>query len=69
MNYTKEFGNHTLAFMVGTEKQVLKGNQFLGFRNGYISTAVDELFAGNQNASTNAGNGNLSDGKLYNEPV
>ena len=29
--------------MVGTEKQVLKGNQFQGFRNGYISTAVDEL--------------------------
>ena len=51
--------------MVGTEKQVLKGNQFQGFRNGYISTAVDELFAGNQNASTTAGNGTISDGKLY----
>ena len=65
MNYTKEFGNHNVGFMVGTEKQVLKGNQFQGFRNGYISTAVDELFAGNQNASTTAGNGTVSDGKLY----
>jgi TonB-linked SusC/RagA family outer membrane protein len=65
INYTKEFGNHALAFMVGTEKQVLKGNQFQGFRNGFISTAVDELFAGNQNTSTTAGN-NVIDGKLYN---
>jgi TonB-linked SusC/RagA family outer membrane protein len=65
LNYTKDFGNHALAFMVGTEKQVLKGRQFQGFRNGYISTAVDELFAGTQNASTTAGN-NVDDGKLYN---
>ena len=64
INYTKDFGNHALAFMVGTEKQVLKGNQFQAFRNGYISTAVDELFAGTQNASTTAGN-NVVDGKLY----
>jgi TonB-linked SusC/RagA family outer membrane protein len=66
INYTKEFGNHMIGFMAGTEKQVLKGNQFQGFRNGYISTAVDELLAGNQNASTTAGNGTISDGKLYN---
>ncbi len=64
INYTKDFGNHALAFMVGTEKQVLKGNQFQAFRNAYISTAVDELFAGTQNASTTAGN-NVVDGKLY----
>ena len=51
--------------MVGTEKQVLKGTKFQGFRNGYISTAVDELLAGNQNASTTASNGTVSDGKLY----
>lgn len=67
INYSHNFGaDHALALMAGTEKQVLKGNAFMGFRNGYISTAVDELFAGNQNASTNAWNGTLSDGKLYN---
>src|SRR5688500_8867258 len=65
INYTKDFGNHSLNLMVGTEKQVLKGNQFQGFRNGYISTAVDELFAGNQNASTTAGNDFTTPGKLY----
>jgi TonB-linked SusC/RagA family outer membrane protein len=67
INYSKNFGNdHYFAIMAGTEKQVLKGNIFMGFRNTYISTAVDELFAGTQNASTNAWNGTLSDGKLYN---
>lgn len=65
LNYTKEFGNHSLALMVGSEKQVLKGNQFQAFRNGYIGTAVDELFAGARNASTDATN-NYEDGKLYN---
>ena len=56
INYTKDFGQHAFAFMAGTEKQVLKGNHFNAFRNGYISTAVDELFAGARNPSTNATN-------------
>ena len=65
INYTKDFGNHAFAIMAGTEKQVLKGNQFQAFRNAYISTAVNELFAGTRNASTNADN-NVGEGKLYN---
>jgi TonB-linked SusC/RagA family outer membrane protein len=64
INYSKDFGNHALSVMVGTEKQVLKGNQFAGFRNGYISTEVDELLGGNRNTSTNAGNTDVT--KLYN---
>jgi TonB-dependent starch-binding outer membrane protein SusC len=65
VNYTKDFGPHNIALMVGTERQVLKGNQFQAFRNAYISTAVDELFAGTQNGSTNASN-DVGSGKLYN---
>lgn len=56
INYSRDFGQHAFAFMAGTERQVLKGNQFFAFRNGYVSTAVDELFAGSRNTSTNAGN-------------
>ncbi|MEJ7644514.1 MAG: TonB-dependent receptor [Chryseolinea sp.] len=66
INYTRDIGVHSFSIMTGTEKQILKGNQFQGFRNAYISTAVDELFAGTQNASTNASNGTLTDGKLFN---
>ena len=56
LNYSKDFGPHAFAFMAGVEKQVLKGSQFQAFRNAYISTAVDELFAGTRNTSTNADN-------------
>lgn len=56
INYTKDFGQHAFAFMTGVEKQILKGTHFTAFRNNYISTAVDELFAGSRNASTNADN-------------
>lgn len=56
LNYSKDFGPHAFAFMAGAEKQTLKGSQFQAFRNAYISTAVDELFAGTRNASTNADN-------------
>lgn len=65
VNYSTDFGQHFLSFMVGTERQILKGNQFQAFRNAYISTSVDELFAGTRNASTNATN-NINDGKLFN---
>lgn len=51
VNYSKDFGPHAFAFMAGVEKQILKGSFLTAFRNGYISTAVDELFAGAQNAS------------------
>jgi TonB-dependent starch-binding outer membrane protein SusC len=56
VNYSRDFGPHAFAFMAGAEKQKLKGSQFSAFRNAYISNAVDELFAGTRNASTNADN-------------
>ncbi|MGC1242353.1 MAG: SusC/RagA family TonB-linked outer membrane protein, partial [Chryseosolibacter sp.] len=56
INYSRDFGPHAFAFMAGAEKQILKGSQFAAFRNAYISPAVDELFAGTRNASTNADN-------------
>lgn len=56
VNYIKEFGQHALGLMVGTEKQKLSGSQFNAFRNAFISTSVDELFAGGRNASTNSDN-------------
>lgn len=56
INYSKNFDQHSFSFMAGAEKQILKGSHFSAFRNAYISTAVDELFAGTRNASTNADN-------------
>src|SRR5690606_23596560 len=56
INYTRNFSNHGIGFMVGVEKQQLSGNHFSAFRNAFISPAVAELFAGTRNASTEANN-------------
>ncbi len=56
INYTRNFSNHGIGFMVGVEKQQLRGNHFSAFRNAFISPAVAELFAGTHNASTQAAN-------------
>lgn len=56
VNYTKDVGSHGLGFMVGAEKQVIKGNNFSAFRNQFISTSVQQLFAGGDNLNkTNNG--------------
>ncbi len=51
VNYTRNFGEHGVGFMVGVEKQRLEGNHFEAFRNAFLSTAVDQLFAGGDNLS------------------
>lgn len=56
INYSKDFGAHSIGFMAGTEKQVIKGNFFNAFRNAFISTSVPQLFAGGDNLNkTNTG--------------
>ncbi|MDQ3534975.1 MAG: SusC/RagA family TonB-linked outer membrane protein, partial [Bacteroidota bacterium] len=57
INYSKDFGGiHSFAIMAGTERQQLIGSHFNAFRNNFISTSVDELFAGSRNENTNANN-------------
>lgn len=56
INYSKDFDNHAFAIMAGTERQALRGSHFSAFRNQFIAPAVDELFAGTRNESTNANN-------------
>ncbi|MDH5398231.1 MAG: SusC/RagA family TonB-linked outer membrane protein, partial [Cyclobacteriaceae bacterium] len=55
-NYTKELDNHSFGFMIGTERQTENGKYFSAYRNDYVSTAIDQLYAGGNNASkTNDG--------------
>ncbi|CAN5162521.1 TonB-dependent receptor [soil metagenome] len=56
INYARDYGNHAFAIMAGTERQQLRGSHFSAFRNNFISTAVDELFAGSRNEFTDATN-------------
>lgn len=46
MSYDRTFGDHTIGGMVGVTKEEFKGENFFAYRREYISTAVDQLFAG-----------------------
>lgn len=47
LNYDKSFnGGHSISVLAGVTKEVFKGENFSAFRRNYISSAVDQLFAG-----------------------
>ncbi|WP_310587726.1 SusC/RagA family TonB-linked outer membrane protein [Fibrella rubiginis] len=47
LNYDKQLpGGHSLNLMGGVTKENFQGDNFLAFRRNYISSAVDQLFAG-----------------------
>lgn len=46
LSYDRTFGDHTFNILAGLTQEVFKGDIFSAFRRNYISTAVDQLFAG-----------------------
>ena len=47
LNYEKTISdNHNLNFLAGVTKEKFEGSGFFAFRRNYISSAVDQLFAG-----------------------
>jgi TonB-dependent starch-binding outer membrane protein SusC len=47
LSYDKTIGGiHSFNVMAGVTKETFKGDNFLAFRRNYISSAVDQLFAG-----------------------
>ncbi|WP_163323774.1 SusC/RagA family TonB-linked outer membrane protein [Draconibacterium mangrovi] len=55
-NYQTTIANaHTIKLMAGAEKIVGKGDDFWAYRRYYISTAVDQLFAGGLEDINNTG--------------
>ena len=46
LTYDRTFGDHTFNILAGVTQEVFKGDIFTAFRRNYISTAVDQLFAG-----------------------
>jgi TonB-linked SusC/RagA family outer membrane protein len=55
LNYDKTVGDHTVNFMAGVQKETLNTQFFNAYRRYFISTAVDQLFAGGDAARTNGG--------------
>ena len=56
VNYNRTFDqDHTVGFLAGVEKITGKGDSFNAFRRYYISTAIDQLFAGGREEINNNG--------------
>ena len=58
LKYDRSFGDHTLNVLAGVTKEEFTGYDFEAFRRYYISTAVDQLFAGGSDLKN-------SDGSAY----
>ena len=58
VNYDVELpGEHTLGLMAGVTRETFDGSDFYAFRRNYISTAVDQLFAGGNLNQDTGGSG------------
>lgn len=56
LNYDKTFGGvHTLNSLIGVTKEEFTGEGFYAYRRNYISSAVDQLFAGGALNQDNGG--------------
>lgn len=57
LTYDKSFGDHSLNVLAGVTKEQFTGYDFEAFRRYYISTAVDQLFAGGSDLKDSNGSG------------
>jgi TonB-linked SusC/RagA family outer membrane protein len=63
LNYDKTFGDHTINALVLGEYIDYGNNNFFGFRKNYLSTAVEQLFAGGD-ADKDASGTQYQDGRI-----
>ncbi len=55
--YRREFGPHAIGILGGVERQKADSSDLSGFRKGYVSDQIDQLFAGGDPEKTNGGTG------------
>lgn len=55
LSYDKTFGNHTLNLLAGTNRETIKGDDFSAFRRFFLSTSLDQMFAGGDLQRNNNG--------------
>jgi TonB-linked SusC/RagA family outer membrane protein len=53
--YEKTFGDHDLTVLAGTNRETIEGDNFNAFRRYFISTAIDQMFAGGDLEKNNGG--------------
>jgi TonB-linked SusC/RagA family outer membrane protein len=55
INYDKSFGPHTVNLLAAVTRETIDNETFNAFRRNYISTAIDQLFAGGDPQKDNNG--------------
>ncbi|WP_435353819.1 SusC/RagA family TonB-linked outer membrane protein [Emticicia sp. SJ17W-69] len=55
--YERTFGNHGITVLAGTNTETIKGNNFNAYRRYFISSALDQMFAGGDLERNNGGGG------------
>lgn len=53
--YERTFGSHGLTVLAGTNRETIQGTNFNAFRRYFISTAIDQMFAGGDLEKNNGG--------------
>lgn len=53
--YERTFGDHDLTVLAGTNRETIEGDNFNAFRRYFISTAIDQMFAGGDLEKNNGG--------------
>jgi TonB-linked SusC/RagA family outer membrane protein len=55
ISYNKSFNDHTIGVMVGTQRETINHSNFDAYRKYYLSSAIDQIFAGSDLEKNNAG--------------
>lgn len=55
LTYERKFGDHALTVLAGTNRETIDGDNFNAFRRYFISTALDQIFAGGDLEKNNGG--------------
>lgn len=60
LNYERNFGKHGFKFLAGIERIGSNGDNFSAYRRYFISTAIDQMFAGGDSEKNALGSGKVS---------
>lgn len=60
LNYVRNFGVHNVKFLAGSERITGETMDLSAFRRGFVSTALDQMFAGGDPDKNNGGSASVS---------
>ncbi|MGS2761011.1 SusC/RagA family TonB-linked outer membrane protein [Sinomicrobium sp. M5D2P9] len=55
LTYDRKFGDHELNFLAGVNRETIRNDNFFAFRRYFISTVIDQMFAGGAAERNNGG--------------